>query len=188
MAFANGAIGTAVLDADFDAVVGRAVLSYNADLAGAASWICARLRPGGIAAFEESCLLPATLTQSGGDDPDGTAEEIASYMTRAIASLNSIGVNTNCGLDLSAAFRGAGLIPHGRAWLASQLPFGWRRDDPDTGWADDTARLLPSVALATGAIDAEEAARWHAALDRMDPSVFTLAAVMIGQAATRPVP
>ena len=62
--FMAGDARTMDIEGDFDAVVGRLVLMYMSDPADALRQLAARLRPGGIAAFQEGFFHALPLAYS----------------------------------------------------------------------------------------------------------------------------
>jgi SAM-dependent methyltransferase len=85
----------------FDAVVGRAVLMYAADPAGAIRALLPHVRPGGIVAFQEF-----DFTHLGALPQSDIADQIADWWRRAATQA---GVELQMGLKLFATFRAAGL-------------------------------------------------------------------------------
>jgi ubiquinone/menaquinone biosynthesis C-methylase UbiE len=95
---------TGEFGADFDAAVGRLVLMYWGDPAEALRRIAARVRPGGVVAFQEFDLDPATISRSFPDETlwNETSQLIIETFARA-------GMHMRMGRQLYGAFLAAGL-------------------------------------------------------------------------------
>lgn len=101
--FVAGDARTLELENDFDALTGRLVLMYMADPADALKQLAARLRPGGIAAFQEADFTPYRwLTHP--DTP--LANQLIEW---ALGVLEHSGAHIGMGLGLYRAFVAAGL-------------------------------------------------------------------------------
>ena len=91
------------IEGDFDAVVGRLVLMYMSDPADALRQLTARLRPGGIAAFQEGFFtLYRSLTR-----PDTPL--VNKLIDWALAVFERSGVHLDMGADLHRTFVDADL-------------------------------------------------------------------------------
>lgn len=89
------------VDGPFDAVVGRMVLAYLADPAGALRKAASLLRPGGVV-----CLHEADLTHAWSSVDAPTWRRLRTW---AMETLASIGADPRIGSSLFALFRAAGL-------------------------------------------------------------------------------
>jgi SAM-dependent methyltransferase len=161
--FVEGDFRSIELDGAFDAVVGRAVLMYQADPAEALRGLVCRLKPGGVVAFLEfdyglwhayagSELCPPLLRQ---------------HIGLSVEVFRRSGIHLSSGFGLHAAFEQAGLEA-GDMWV--HAPLGGR-----DGWAGYEAMvearrsMLPRIeqyGIATAAeVDVETlAARLRAAV------------------------
>lgn len=125
--FVEGDAGTAALDGHFDAAVGRLVLMYQGDPAAALRRIAARVRPGGVIAFQE-LDLDTSVARSWPDDT--LWNQTGLLLTETFARA---GTQMRMGRQLFSAFLAAGLPaptmldetrigggPHfgGYAWMA----------------------------------------------------------------------
>ncbi|WP_433606035.1 class I SAM-dependent methyltransferase [Dactylosporangium sp. CA-139114] len=137
--FVEGDAATADLDGPFDAAVGRLVLMYRADPAEALRHIAARVRPGGVLAFQELDLDPSIPSRSLPEQSlwNDTGRLVVETFRRA-------GMQVRMGRGLFAAFRAAGLPAP--AMLDEALTGG----GPDFGgyaWlAGVTRSLAPAMA------------------------------------------
>ncbi len=101
--FIAGDARTLDLGNDFDALIGRLVLMYMADPTDALKQLATRLRPGGIAAFQEADFTPYRwLTHP--DTP--LANQLIEW---ALGVFERSGAHIGMGLDLYRAFVEAGL-------------------------------------------------------------------------------
>ena len=101
--FMAGDARTLDIEGDFDAVVGRLVLMYMSDPTDALRQLTARLRPGGIAAFQEGFFtLYRSLTR-----PDTPL--VNKLIGWALAVFERSGVHLDMGADLHRTFVDAGL-------------------------------------------------------------------------------
>jgi SAM-dependent methyltransferase len=135
--FRQGNLETLELDGEYDAIVGRWILMYVEDPADVLRRLSARLRPGGVLAFQESADLttpaytyPATPVH----------EEVQSWMR---PPKDLAGPTVNMGHRLYQAFIDAGLdAPR----LRKDTPIGGGPDWPGyTLLAESLRSLLPFV-------------------------------------------
>ena len=105
MTFVEGDLRTARLDDDFDAVVGRNVLTYVPDPGQALRRLARHVRPGGIIAFQEIELGPFTAYFRNGALGDLGAK-LWSWMDEVF---RRSGANPSMGFGLYRAFQEAGL-------------------------------------------------------------------------------
>ncbi|HKG27286.1 MAG TPA: methyltransferase domain-containing protein, partial [Thermomicrobiales bacterium] len=126
-------IATTVLGGPFDAVIGRQVLRYAQDPAAVVRRLAATLRPGGIVAFQEPDDEPRAWP------PSPLHEQC---WRSIIAALASSGANPRMGLDLFAAFVGAGLsAPR----IRMDGIVGGGADWPGHRWTADCVRTVLSI-------------------------------------------
>jgi len=102
--FVEGDVRTAALDNDFDAAVGRLVLMYLEDPAQALRAIAARVRSGGVIAFQELDLDPGV---DGRSLPGGTLWDETGQLV--IETFVLAGAHVRMGRQLYGAFLAAGL-------------------------------------------------------------------------------
>jgi len=130
--FLEGDVRTIALDGEFDAVIGRLVLLYQAHPAEALAGIASRVRGGGIVAFQEMDMDPSAM-----DLAFPTGDSLWSEAGRAIIqTFARAGVHVRMGRMLLKVFADAGLgVPTlleesavgggpayaGYAWLANTL-------------------------------------------------------------------
>ena len=102
--FVEGDVRTVDLDGDFDAAVGRLVLMYLADPVDALRRIAARVRPGGVVAFQEFDFDPALDSLSLPEETlwNATGRLVIETFARA-------GTHLRMGRRLFGAFTAAGL-------------------------------------------------------------------------------
>jgi 2-polyprenyl-3-methyl-5-hydroxy-6-metoxy-1,4-benzoquinol methylase len=119
--FVAGDIREITLDTDFDAVVGRNVLMYAADLTTMLRACVGCLRPGGIVAFQE---VEWTLTEKifGSDYVPRRARQVMNWMTEGYR-------RAGAQMQMSAKFPGA--------FLEAGLPFPEMQIDGLVGRAED---------------------------------------------------
>jgi SAM-dependent methyltransferase len=103
--FVAADIRTFHLDTAFDAVIGRLVLSYISDMAGALRRLAAHVKPGGIVAFQEVELGPSLAYLSS----PGQSAWVAQRWRWADAAFRATGMDTSSGFGLHRAFQAAGL-------------------------------------------------------------------------------
>ena len=87
----------------FDALIGRLVLMYMADPAGALRQLAARVRPGGIVAFQEIDFSPYRNTSR---DDTPLMNQLVEW---GLGAFERSGAHTEMGLDLYRAYVEAGL-------------------------------------------------------------------------------
>ena len=87
----------------FDALIGRLVLMYMADPAGALRQLAARVRPGGIVAFQEIDFSPYRNTSR---DDTPLMNQLVEW---GLGVFERAGAHTGMGLDLYGAYVEAGL-------------------------------------------------------------------------------
>ncbi|MFG1948300.1 class I SAM-dependent methyltransferase [Nonomuraea sp. NPDC048826] len=119
----------------FDAVVGRLVLMYLADPAGALRRAAGRLRPGGVL-----CLHEADLDYLWAYPRTPLWEQLRGWLFQ---TLEKAGVRRRMGLELYGAFRAAGL-PAPR--LTFEAVAGGGPEAPAWGWAWFVGGLAPLMA------------------------------------------
>ena len=102
--FVAGDARTLDIGNDFDAITGRLVLMYMADPADALKQLATRLRPGGIAAFQEADFTPYQQMPRSPDTP--LANELIGWILEVF---ERSGAHSGMGLDLYRAFVEAGL-------------------------------------------------------------------------------
>lgn len=110
--FMEGDARTLDLGGQFDAVTGRLVLMYMADPADALRDLAARLRPGGIVAFQELDFTPYQSLAH----PDTPLMD--KMMNWVIEVFRCSGAHTEMGLDLYRTFVDAGLPEPVLDWTA----------------------------------------------------------------------
>lgn len=110
--FMAGDARTLDLGGEFDAVTGRLVLMYMSDPADALRELAARLRPGGIVAFQELDFTPYQALAH----PDTPLMD--KMMNWVIEVFRCSGAHTEMGLDLYRTFVDAGLPEPVLNWTA----------------------------------------------------------------------
>lgn len=100
--FLPGDFRTAAIDGAFDAVIGRYVLMYLGDPVEALRTVVARLRPGGVAAFQEYEFSLGFMTYP----PSPVLDQGRAWVLRALAAA---GVHTDMGFRLYQTLLAAGL-------------------------------------------------------------------------------
>jgi SAM-dependent methyltransferase len=116
----------------FDAVIGRLVLMYLADPAGALRQAAARTRPGGVI-----CMHEADLAYDWSSPPTPLWRQVRAWFLDTLAKA---GVEPRMGLSLFAAFRAAGL-PAPR--LALEAVVEGPTEARTWGWANVVAGVVP---------------------------------------------
>ena len=101
--FVAGDARTLDLGDDFDALIGRQVLMYMADPADALRQLTARLRPGGIVAFQEVDFSPYRQTYH---DDTPLMNQLVDW---GLGVFERSGAHTGMGFDLYGAYVEAGL-------------------------------------------------------------------------------
>ena len=101
--FVAGDARTLDLGDGFDALIGRLVLMYMADPAGALRQLAARVRPGGIVAFQEIDFSPYRNTSR---DDTPLMNQLVEW---GLGAFERSGAHTEMGLDLYRAYVEAGL-------------------------------------------------------------------------------
>jgi ubiquinone/menaquinone biosynthesis C-methylase UbiE len=139
--FVHGDIRTAALPAPFDAAVGRLVLLYFADPAGALARIATQVRSDGIVAFQEMEMNVVAARATYGDSILGKVVETI-YRTFATA-----GVRVNMASELRQTFVKAGL---GEPELSGEFVVGGGPDFPGYPWLANTLRSLAPMARRLG--------------------------------------
>ena len=159
--FLAGDFRTVALPGDFDAAVGRLVLLYMADPAGALRTAAGRVRAGGVVAFQEPDLsLPHAWGTAGLLPP--FASRLWEWVYRVFAAS---GAHVAMGTQLAGAFERAGL---GAPELSLHAPLGAAPDWAGFPYAQESFRsllpLLEEFRIATAAeVDVDTlAARWRA--------------------------
>lgn len=104
LTFRQGDFRQLAFEQPFDAVVGRFVLMYVADPSDALRRVAGLVRPGGVVAFQEFHLESAM--RSWPLSPTSLYERSVDWV---LETLRRAGVDTEMGLKLARAFRGAGL-------------------------------------------------------------------------------
>jgi SAM-dependent methyltransferase len=126
----------------FDACVGRLVLMYQADPAGALRSAARHLRPGGVVVFAEMCLLtgsalPARALVSW--PPTHASEQLSQWMHEIFSRL---GTQPDMGLRLPATFAQAGLEPNPDLDTCVAIAVG---EDAIDHYVDVARSLLPAI-------------------------------------------
>ena len=173
MTFLAGDFRTLALPGDFDAAVGRLVLLYVADPAGALRAAAGRVRAGGIVAFQEPDLsLPYAWGAAGLLPP--FASQLWEWVYRVFTAS---GAHVAMGTQLAGAFERAGL---GAPELSLHAPLGAAPDWAGFPYAQESFRsllpLLEEFRIATAAeVDVDTlAARWRAEVARTHvPAILT---------------
>jgi len=107
--FVTAEVQTLDLDTDFDAVIGRLVLSYVPDMASVLRRLALHVKLGGIVAFQEAELGPSIAYWT---SPHHSAW-VAQRWIWAEEAFRRSGMNTSAGFGLHQAFQEAGLgVPH----------------------------------------------------------------------------
>ena len=144
--FVAGDARTLNLGNDFDAVTGRLVLMYMADPADALKQLATRLRPGGIAAFQEADFTPYQQVHS----PDTPlANELIGWILKVF---EHSGAHIDMGFGLYRAFVEAGLP---QPDMHCEYPVGGPDDWAGYQYAANSLRslipLLEQYGIATAA-------------------------------------
>jgi SAM-dependent methyltransferase len=105
VSFVTGDVDTLALDTDFDAVIGRLVLSYVPDMVPVLRRLSAHVKPGGIVAFQEVEMGPSMSYLA----LPGQSEWAAQRWQWAEEAFRATGMNTSAGFGLFRAFQEAGL-------------------------------------------------------------------------------
>jgi SAM-dependent methyltransferase len=98
-------------DEPFDALVGRLVLMYQGDPAGAVRAAAGHVRPGGVVVFAEMCLRTGAATPSRflvSWPPTPAFDQLSGW---ADAAFGGLGTQPDIGMRLPAIFADAGLRP-----------------------------------------------------------------------------
>ncbi|MER7281924.1 class I SAM-dependent methyltransferase [Dactylosporangium sp. NPDC000244] len=146
--FVEGDAASVDLDGPFDAAVGRLVLMYRADPAEALRHIAARVRPGGVLAFQELDLDPSIPSRS---LPEQSLWTDTGRLV--IETFRRAGMQVRMGRGLFAAFRAAGLPAP--AMLDEALTGG----GPDFGgyaWLAAVTRSLSPAMAKLGVADPDD--------------------------------
>ena len=145
--FIAGDARTLDLPDDFDAIVGRLVLMYMAEPADALKQLAARLRPGGIVAFQEIELTfyPAIV------HPDTPL--VNKMIECAIAVFEKSGAHIGMGIHLYRAFVDAGLP---EPTLHFETPMGGPAAWPGYEFLANSIRSILPLMEAYGIATAEE--------------------------------
>ncbi|MBV8196895.1 MAG: class I SAM-dependent methyltransferase [Candidatus Eremiobacteraeota bacterium] len=132
--FVHAEIDDYAPDSIFDAAIGRYVLQFLPRPAVTLRALAARVRPGGIVAFQEGSWIPFVALSAHVPLWSATVEVLREAAVRA-------GVDVEMGVRLHAIFQEAGL-PAPRMRLEMELG-----DDPDfTRWLSDCIRsVLPQI-------------------------------------------
>jgi SAM-dependent methyltransferase len=145
--FMEGDLHAIVAHGDFDAVVGRLVLLYSPDPAGALCGLSRQLRPGGLAVFQEWHL---TLTPLQCSPPLPLWNQVWLWI---LATMQGAGVNLEIGYGLHRAFQAAGLpIPR----LQTSAPLIRGADRAPYEWVAETLRSMLPLTEKLGIATAEE--------------------------------
>lgn len=108
--FQAGDVRTMALDGEFDAAIGRLVLLYLANPAEGLAAIAARVRSGGLVAFQEMDMDPDVRVRSYPGAEDGAADVLWNHTGRAmIQTFVCAGVHVRMGRMLLRTFVDAGL-------------------------------------------------------------------------------
>ncbi|MHB8576311.1 MAG: class I SAM-dependent methyltransferase [Dehalococcoidia bacterium] len=162
--FVEGDYQTATLDDDFDAAVGRFVLTHAEDVIEALGAIARHVRPGGVAAFAE-----ADLTTGLGYVQTLPPGAIRSAWDWSVEAMRRAGLRINMAPVLREAFVEAGL---GEPHMFLHAPLGCRADWPGYDVDAETMRSLLPVLEKLGIATSEEvdadtlAARYRAEVVR----------------------
>ena len=146
--FVEGDVRAAELDDAFDAAIGRLVLAYVDDPHAVLRATAARVRPGGVLAFQELDLDPGVHTWS---FPQGTLWDETGR--RVIDTFARAGTHLRMGRQLFAAFLAAGLpapVMHEEALVGGGADFA------GYAWLADVARSLAPLTEKLGVASAEE--------------------------------
>jgi SAM-dependent methyltransferase len=147
VSFVAGDLRAVELAGDFDAVIGRLVLMYVPDPAGALRRLAGLLRPGGVIALQEFNFSPVSLQWY------PAMPLCQRYWEWVEATVARAGVEPLMGYKLAATFADAGLpVPHLR--LESPLIAGY--DPSGYAWAADSLRSMLPLTLQLGVATAEE--------------------------------
>lgn len=122
------------IDAEFDAVVGRAILMHAPDPAAALRAAAQRLRPGGLL-----CMHEADMTYAWASDPTPLWDKARGWV---LDVLDQVGVHSQMGPALFGTFRAAGLPD---PQLIMEAPVGGGAYSPAFGWSNILSALLPLV-------------------------------------------
>ena len=144
--FLDGDVTSIVLDDDFDAVVGRWILMYLPDPVAVIRRLLGRLRPGGIAAFQENDFTypPTTFP------PAHLHQQVMRWTT---PPPGSPGPDQQMGSKLYRTYLDAGLPePH----LRLDAPVGGGEDWPGYAYVADTVRSLLPMMEQIGMVSAED--------------------------------
>ena len=146
--FVEGDVRTAALADDFDAAVGRLVLMYLEDPVQALRTITARVRPGGVIAFQELDLDPGIDARSlpGGTLWDETGRLVVETFARA-------GTHVRMGRQLYGAFLAAGLAAPA---MSEEALVGGGPDFAGYAWLAAVARSLAPLMQKLGLTTAED--------------------------------
>jgi len=139
--FVHGDIRTTGLPGPFDAAVGRLVLLYFADPAGALARIAAQVRSEGIVAFQEMEMNDAAVQATHGDSLAG---KVAVAICRTFAAA---GVRVRMGSELLHTYVEAGL---GKPELLGEFVVGGGPDFAGYSWLANTVRSLAPMARKLG--------------------------------------
>lgn len=135
------------LDEPVDAVVGRLVLIYIGDRAGALDNLVRQLRPGGVVVFQEMHFTPGSC---GSDPALPLGESMWSWMCRAARAAR---LEPAMGYRLPQLFRAAGLVGTS---LQLTAMVGHGPDDEVYDFVAASLRSMLPLIVATGVATAEE--------------------------------
>ncbi len=147
--FVEGEFRDAALPDDFDAAVGRFVLMYAKDLAGAIRRIAGHVRPGGVLAFQEMDLSLAVAYTSA--VPSLPLNRWLSELGRDL--FGRLGLSPTAGSDLHRGFIDAGL---GAPAMWLHAPLGGGPDWPGYRLSADSLRALVPLLEQFGLASAAE--------------------------------
>jgi ubiquinone/menaquinone biosynthesis C-methylase UbiE len=143
--FVEGDARTASLDGPFDALIGRFVLMYWADPGQALAQIAARVRPGGVVAFEEMDMDPSAVSRS---FPEQTLWNETGRLV--IETFARAGMHVRMGRELFGTFTAAGLpAPE----LREEARTGGAPDFAGFAWLAGVARSLAPLMDRLGVAD-----------------------------------
>lgn len=131
------------VDGEFDAVVGRLVLTHLPDPVAALRRAAGHVRPGGLV-----CMHEADLTSDWTSHQTPLWDQVRGWL---LDTCTRTGVDTRMGPSLFATFRSAGLPD---PELVLEAPVGGGASSPAFGWANVVGALVPvmeGLGITTGA-------------------------------------